>query len=213
MPFDPTPHEQNTAAWLNWRLDGIGASDAPALMGENPWKPAARLFAEKCAAKRSHFRGSFGGGGGGGAAGRGSALEPQARALYNRLRGVEARPLCLQSRAWRWARASLDGIDRSAGRAVEIKCGDRAYAITAATGAPPGYYAGQLQHILAVTGYASVDFFVWLPGLRPLLLTVPRDDDYIARLVERGAEFWARVEAVRGCPPVYPPVQLALFPR
>jgi putative phage-type endonuclease len=201
MPFVAVHHEQGTAAWLNWRLDGIGASDAPALMGENPWKRPERLFAEKCAAKRSHFSGRFGGGGGqatGSAAGRGTALEPRARRLYCEARGVAAEPLCLESRARPWQRASLDGIDRATGHAVEIKCGDAAYAHVARTGAVPPYYVGQLQHILAVTGYAAVDFFVWVPGRAPLLLTVPRDEAYIDRLLEREAEFWTRVTWARG---------------
>ena len=203
MSFVTIDHEQNTAAWLNWRLDGIGASDAPALMGENPWKRPERLLAEKIAAKRSYFAGRFGGGGGS-AAGRGTALEPHARAHYCAHRGVDARPACLESRARGWQRASLDGIDTARGHAVEIKCGDKAYALTAATGAVPSYYYGQLQHILAVTGFDAVDFWVWLPGRRPLLLTVPRNEGYIARLLEREAAFWGAVLAGRGAAPGLP---------
>lgn len=197
MPFVHVHHEQGTAAWLNWRLDGIGASDAPALMGENPWKRPERLFAEKCAAKLSHFTGRFGGGGGS-AAGRGTALEPHARRLYCEARGVTAEPMCLQSRARPWQRASLDGIDRASGHAVEIKCGDAAHAFVAKTGAVPGYYVGQLQHIMAVTGYDAVDFFVWVPGRPHLMLTVPRDEAYIAMLIDREAAFWTRVTWARG---------------
>ena len=96
-----------------------------------------------------------------------------------------------------WQRASLDGINFDARRLVEIKCGDKVYAHTATTGTVPGYYIGQLQHILSVTGFAEIDFWVWLPGQRGLLLTVPRDDGYIARMTETEAAFWARVEAAR----------------
>jgi len=198
MPFEVVDHEQGTAAWLNWRLDGIGASDAPALMGENPWKSPARLFAEKCAAKRSYFTGRAGGGSlGGSSASRGTALEPQARHLYNRAHGTDTQALCVQSRAHAWLRASLDGIDRATGHLVEIKCGDKVYAHTAETNTVPGYYVGQLQYQLAVTGFPAVDFWVWLPGRAALLLTVARDEDYIARLIVRGAAFWAEVVAAR----------------
>lgn len=220
MPFVTIGHEQNTAAWLNWRLDGIGASDAPAVMGENPWKRPERLLAEKVAARRSYFVGRAGGHGGGwgggreggSAAGRGTALEPHARARYCAHRGVDAQPACLESRARSWQRASLDGIDHGRGHAVEIKCGEKVYALTAASGTVPGYYYGQLQHILSVTGFAAVDFWVWLPGRRPLLLTVERDEAYIARLVEREAAFWEAVLAgreaaakPRSIPEPYPP--------
>jgi hypothetical protein len=54
-----------------------------------------------------------------------------------------------------------------------------------------------LQHILAVSGFDAIDFWVWLPGKTPLLITVPRDEDYIARLTAAEAEFWAKVEAAR----------------
>ena len=61
----------------------------------------------------------------------------------------------------------------------------------------PGYYVGQLQHILAISGFAAIDFWVWLPGKKPLLLTVPRDEAYIARLTAASAAFWERVLAAR----------------
>jgi predicted phage-related endonuclease len=33
MAYHVIEHEQGSAAWLHWRHGGIGASDAPALMG------------------------------------------------------------------------------------------------------------------------------------------------------------------------------------
>ena len=38
---------QGTAAWHDWRATVIGSSDAPAIMGENPWKSAKTLLEEK----------------------------------------------------------------------------------------------------------------------------------------------------------------------
>jgi putative phage-type endonuclease len=198
--------DQGSAEWLRWRHGGIGASDAPALMGENPWKSAARLLKEKTAPPPAgHGRAPVNAPGrgipstiGSSAMARGNALEPHARALYCEHAGVSAEPVCIQSNARPWQRASLDGLCSQSGRLVEIKCGDKVYALTAETGTVPRYYVGQLQHILAVTGYASIDFWVWLPGLEPLLLTVPRDDAYIARLNTAEAEFAARVGAAAG---------------
>ena len=40
--------QQGTKAWHEWRSQGIGASDAPAIMGENPWKSPAQVLREKC---------------------------------------------------------------------------------------------------------------------------------------------------------------------
>ena len=227
MAFCVIDHDQGSIPWLRWRHDGIGGSDAPALMGENPWRSANALFAEKSGPSKygnarpvprkpviadlfaaaappmapaapaapnepmlaeRRYRS---------AASRGTALEPYARDLYNRHIGGELVPNCLESLDRPWQRASLDGLCLKTRRALEIKCGDKVYAHTETTGKVPGYYLGQLQHILAVSGFDAIDFWVWLPGKTPLLLTVPRDDAYIARMTEAGAEFWARVEAAR----------------
>ena len=197
MNFDIIDHEQGTSAWLRWRHDGIGASEAAAVMGENPWKSEKRLFAEKTAAPRIHSGGGGGGGGGQSAMARGTALEPYARQRYLEATGHALEPLCLQSRQHHWQRASLDGIDIASKRLVEIKCGEKVYAHTESTGTVPRYYLGQLQHILAVTGYAEIDFWVWLPKRRGLLLTIARDAAYIDRMTAREAAFWERVEAAR----------------
>jgi putative phage-type endonuclease len=222
MSFHLIDHEQGSIPWLRWRHDGIGGSDAPALMGENPWRSAKALFVEKSAPSKygsarpappkpviadlfaaapppappppdRRYRS---------AASRGTALEPYARELYNRHIGADLQPMCLQSIDRPWQRASLDGFCSATGRALEIKCGDKVYAHTQATGEVPKYYIGQLQHILAVSGFAAIDFWVWLPGKTPLLLTIPRDQAYIDRMTALEADFWTRVETARqGLPP------------
>ena len=210
MTFTVIDLEQGTAAWHRWRHDGIGASDAPALMGENPWRSPEYLFAEKVAPCRFGLPPRFGPPRQPAAIAdlfpvprtpdkppRANGLEAHARALYAQQHGGVLLPLCLESTMRAWQHASLDGIDLAAGRALEIKCGPATYAETARTGRVPGHYIGQLQHTLAVTGYASIDFWVWLPGRVPLLITEWRDDVYIARLIERGTDFWQKVLAAR----------------
>ena len=217
MSFHTVDHDQGSIAWHRWRRDGIGGSDAPALMGQNPWRSAKALFAEKVAPSRfgpaqetppvrtpphadlfaattrpplpdRSFRS---------AASRGTALEPYARDLYNAHVGGALAPMCLQSTDRPWQRASLDGFCAATSRALEIKCGEKVYAYVEMTGRVPVYYIGQLQQILAISGYAAIDFWVWLPGRKPLLLMVPRDETYIAALTAKGAEFWARVLTTR----------------
>ena len=195
---------QGTAEWLRWRHDGIGASDAPALMGQNPWRSPQALFAEKVAPPRygiarpkrtdAAVADLFGAPA---PAPRDNSLEAQARRLYVRAHGSAVAPTCLVSNARPWQRASLDGIDLPAGRALEIKCGSATYADVARTGRVPGHYIGQLQHTLAVTGYEAIDFWVWLPGRPPLLITERRDEVYIAEMTAREAELWVRVTAAR----------------
>lgn len=214
MSFRIIDHDQGSIPWLRWRHDGIGGSDTPALMGENPWRTARALFAEKVAPSRfgppvepppdaqvfaraprpaeppadRRYRS---------AASRGTALEPYARDLFNRHAGVETEPNCLESRDRPWQRVSLDGLCLRTNRVIEIKCGDKVYGHSAATGKVPGYYIGQLQHILAVTGFDAVDFWVWLPGKTPIHIIVPRDEAYIGRMTGLQEEFWRRVLAAR----------------
>lgn len=154
-------------------------------MGENPWKTAADLMREK--------RGRAKRGGENAAMAMGTALEPEARKAYCMHRATLVEPACLQSEAHPWLRASVDGISSDWDRVVEIKCGESVYRKTAATGRAPGYYYGQLQHILAVTGLGEIDFWCYLPGLSPVLVTVERDERYITRMIKAEYEFWKAV--------------------
>lgn len=177
--------DQGTPEWLEWRHQGIGASDAPVVMNENPWKASAELLREKRGRPRPSIQNA--------AMARGTMLEPEARDRYiSRISDV-VRPACFQSIQYPWQRASVDGITSDGSRIVEIKCGDSVYRKTALTGCVPDYYYGQLQHIMAVTGISAVDFFCYLPGRPEVLVQVPRDDDYIARLIRAEIAFWAKV--------------------
>lgn len=143
--------QQNTTEWLEWRGNGIGASDAPAIMGENPWKSASQLLSEKLGSVRK-FEGNA-------AMARGTELEPEARKQYEAISKTHVVPACLQSNKYEWQRASVDGLAVNGNAVVEIKCGDSVYKKTASSRQVPGYYVGQLQHILAVTELPHIDFF------------------------------------------------------
>jgi hypothetical protein len=113
---------------------------------------------------------------------RGLALEPAARASYCAARKVTVQPTCVQNRARPWMRASLDGLNARERLVMEMKCGRGCYKRTAFGRAVPDCYYGQLQHILAVLEYASIDFWCYSPGKRAIHLQVSRDERYIGRL-------------------------------
>ncbi len=190
VQFDIITLEQGTADWLAWRHDGIGASEADAILGRNRWKSAKAVLQEKAAPVRT---GTFSNA----AMARGTALEPQARAHYQQRTGHDVQPACLQSRMYPWLRASVDGICLAQKQLVEIKCGEKVYEHSARHGKVPDYYMGQLQHILAVTGYAAIDFWCYLPGLSPHLIHVLRDDSFIAHMLTTHAQFWQQVSDMR----------------
>lgn len=187
MAFDVVDLEQGSPEWLQWRARGIGASEAPAIMRENPWKSLAQLRQEKLQ-PRFHRPANA-------AMARGTALEPVARALYCERKKIDVRPQCIESREYRWMRASLDGACFERGALVEIKCGEATYRRASRHQAVPDYYYGQLQHILAVTGYQVMDFWCYLPGRRPILIEVERNPAYIERLIESERRFWDTIEA------------------
>jgi predicted phage-related endonuclease len=128
---------------------------------------------------------------------RGSALEPEARRQYEKSFGVRVKPECLKSNTHDWLRASVDGLSHDAELVVEIKCGESVYRHTAAKRKPPGYYYAQLQHILAVTGYESIDFWCYLPSRPGVHICVPRNPDYIQRLIETEYAFWEQIRTQR----------------
>lgn len=177
--------QQGTRAWHAWRGQGIGASDAPAIMGENPWKSPAQVLREKCGG-RSY--------GPNAAMVRGTGLEPEARKSYETRFGINIFPACLQSMHHAWLRASVDGLAVNGSVVVEIKCGESVYRKSAATRKVPDYYFGQLQHILAVTALSAIDFWCYLPARPEVHIRVARDDSYIKRLLDAEHAFWQEVQ-------------------
>lgn len=125
---------------------------------------------------------------------KGTALEPMARAYYCDHRKVDVEPACLQSSENPWMRASVDGICFDDEIVVEIKCGESAYRHAHSRRTVPEHYYPQLQHILAVTGYKSIDFWAYWPGKRPVLLEARRNESFIKLLVEKETEFWRFIE-------------------
>ena len=177
--------EQNSDAWHVWRFEGIGASDAPAILNCSPFKTAAALLHQKRNRVRTRMNSVML---------RGLALEPLARDAYAEFSGCPMEPLCVESLTWVWARASLDGISADRQRMVAIKCGEATYKM-ARKGKVPPYYFPQLQHQLMVTGLKQVDYWCWVRGRKGILLTVARDDAYIENLREAEERFYVRMTA------------------
>jgi len=184
LPFKVIELEQGTQEWLNWRHSGIGASDASTIMGENRFKsPDELLHAKKNKINtlpNEKMR-------------RGTALEPEARALYEKNTNKSMRPICIQSNDQSWLIASLDGISNDYKTLVEIKCGESAYR-QATRGIVPSYYLGQLQHQLMVTGLNSLDYWCYWPGEKGILIEVDRDNSYIKRLLKQEEKFFRSME-------------------
>jgi putative phage-type endonuclease len=177
--------KQNTPEWHRWRLQGIGASDAPVVMGDAPFRTRRFLWSVKTGLARESTVGP--------AARRGRALEYAARIAYERHTGIQMEPLCLVHDGLEWMRASLDGLSFDGSIALEIKCpwGNRDQAALSAGRIPAHYYA-QVQHQLEVSGAGELHYWSF-DGSGGTLVKVHHDREYIAKLLETETAFWLRV--------------------
>src|SRR3984893_11406381 len=177
--------QQNTPQWHRWRQQGLGASDAPVIMGEAAFKTPRMLWSIKTGRAQEDAAGP--------AARRGRELERLARRTYEQEVGIQMEPLCLVHDGLEWMRASLDGLSFDGAIALEIKCpwGDRDQAAFKAGRVPAHYYA-QVQHQLEVSGAAELHYWSF-DGSGGILVKVHHDRDYVARLLETETAFWLRV--------------------
>ena len=188
LPYIKFNIEQNTPEWHEWRAKGLGASSAATILGENPWRTRAEFLEELLHPKPFEINEAME---------LGHDLEPIARKYYQRKRGLEVNPICLQSVNWPWLLASLDGMTEDGSNAVEIKSGVAAYEETAKEMKVPSYYRAQVQQQLAVTGLKQMDFWAFWPGRSSIGLTVKRNDAYIERIVNETKQFWDELQEAR----------------
>ena len=177
--------QQNTPEWHVWRQQGLGASDAPVIMGEAAFKTPRMLWSIKTGRVQEEAPGP--------AARRGRGLERVARLAYEREVGIQMEPLCLVHDQLEWMRASLDGLSFDGSTVLEIKCPTnvRDQDAAKAGSVPPHYYA-QLQHQLEVARAEELHYWSF-DGSMGSLVRVRPDGDYLKRLLDAEAAFWRLV--------------------
>jgi putative phage-type endonuclease len=118
-PFIVIGLQEGTQKWREWRHNGIGASDAPVIMGESRLKNSTELLEEKCGPAHDFGRNDL--------SIRGIELEAEARQRYMVRTGQRISPACIQSSRYDWLRASVDGLSHGHDSVVEITCGKSIY--------------------------------------------------------------------------------------
>lgn len=195
-----TTHDR---AWYERRLTGFGASEAGPLLGISQWQTARsvveakgrRIIPDPDAPERLRLR-------------MGRDMEPiLLEHLWETLverDGSAPRPRTSQKLfrmpGYDFVIANPDGFIRDA--MVELKTDE--YGMQPwgpedgppARVIPPTYYA-QVQHGMAATAKHRALVFVQIGFSRQLLYEVPRDDAYVADLLEWEAIMWAQVLAIR----------------
>src|ERR1700730_17723961 len=177
--------QQNTPQWHRWRQQGLGASDAPVIMGEAAFKTPRMLWSIKTGRAQEGAPGP--------AARRGRELERLARRAYEQEGGIQMEPLCLVHDQLEWMRASLDGLSLDGSTRLQIKCpmNVRDQSVAQRGSVPPHYYA-QLQHQLEVSRAAEVHYWSF-DGNTGSLIRISPDREYLKRLLDAEAAFWQLV--------------------
>lgn len=98
-------HEQGTPAWLEWREQGVGASESAALFNESPYFTARELWLTKKKRIPSWFMDQ----GSDYIFDKGHEFEEKMRGEYFAMTGEEFRPLCIEHDDYPFIIASLDG--------------------------------------------------------------------------------------------------------
>ena len=179
--------EQGSQEWLDLRKTKIGASDAPILMGESPYKRTPlMLWKEKVGLSQPPQATP--------AMNRGNALEAEARKLLKERFNLEVFPAVATHDSRDYMLASYDGLSSDDKVAVEIKCVKKEFHEIAIAGEiPQGFYA-QLQHQWYVgTGSIEEMFYVsYSPNSEKDLIILPviRDEAYIKRMLLAEQKFW-----------------------
>ena len=173
--------EQGSREWHAWRKGVIGASDAPKIMGENPWGSRSSLLDEKLGLVRE-FQGNA-------KTREGNSFEGDARKSLESKYKMKLKPTIVQDSKEPFLAASLDAICSYHENLFEIKAGVKAYEHTKMKNSVPDYYVGQLQHMLMVTEIESLIYAVYRPDQPLLTLEIYRDNSYIKRLRKKEKDF------------------------
>lgn len=182
---------QNTPAWLEFRKNKIGASDAPIIMEDSPWSTPYELWKNKMGLSEPRTISAY--------MERGHDLEEGARNFFEKQTGIAVYPQVILHDTLEWMMASVDGLSIDGKTVVEIKCPGKQDHALAKNGTVPAKYYAQLQHQMAVCNVPSMYYLsydVWSDNItrrreeEGYIIEVKRDPDYIKDLIQKETDFW-----------------------
>ncbi len=180
--------------WLEHRKLGIGGSDASVVCGINKYKSPVELWLDKTGQLPPQEAGE--------AAYWGTQLESIVRDEFTKRTGIEVtKPtVILQSEDHPFMLANLDGICEvpDVGTCIFEAKTASAYKAGGWEDTIPDEYQLQIQHYMAVTGYAGAYIAVLIGGNTFRWKFVERDEELISMLIELESAFWNHV---RDCTP------------
>lgn len=179
--------------WLKLRQLGIGASEAPAIIGEHRWLSAYKLYQQKVGnlvddelnAREDVLWGK--------------RLERLIIDVYRERSGrfADYGGLLLRSKRYPWALCTLDGwtstLELGPYWSLEIKTANEFKADEWVHGAPSQYNVqGHWQMLVLDTERTTIACLIG--GQKLVWCDVERDETLMRKLVHHGEQFWERVE-------------------
>lgn len=178
------------ADWLEYRKLGIGGSDASVVCGISRYKSTVELWLDKTGQLPAQEAGE--------AAYWGRQLEALVRAEFTKRTGIEVihTSQLLQSEEHPFMLANLDGICEvpDYGTCIFEAKTASAYKASEWDDSIPDEYQLQIQHYMAVTGYAGTYIAVLIGGNTFRWKFVERDEELISMLIELETDFWNHVQ-------------------
>jgi len=181
-------------SWLAARQEGIGGSDAAAILGLSPFHSPLEVFVDKLGLVEPEPESE--------AMRWGRILEPAIAERYIEETGRELAAsspyTLLVSRAHPFLRATLDraiikAADKPVPAPLELKT-TNGFRRESWDEEPPLHVQIQGQHQLLVTGWEWVSYAVLIGGQTFRWVDMPRNEKFIALLRERLLDFWRHVE-------------------
>jgi putative phage-type endonuclease len=181
--------------WLEHRKQGIGGSDAAAILGMNPWRTPMDVWLEKTGEftrndeenEKMYW---------------GTVLEDIVAREFMARTGlkVRRRNAILKHKQYPFMIANVDRLVVGQSAGLECKTAGQYSADNWAVGVPD-YYIPQVQHYMAVTGHKVWYVAVLIGGQEFKYYKVARDDSFIRELIQAETAFWKLVEE-RTPPPI-----------
>ena len=186
--FDVICDTKDRGLWLRNRRRYLGASDAAAIMGVNPWSSALNVYADHIVPEEDGSPPSE-------PAYWGLKKQPMLLTEFTRRTGrpCEMWEEMIVSKERPWQSCTMDGVQQIGAwmdGGVEVKCTRLAFKWTDGI---PDYVNAQIQHQYSVTGFDTISVVVFFNGDEFYQKDVPRDDDYIKNMNQVESEFMDRL--------------------
>lgn len=176
---------QGSDEWKCLRRSKITSVDAATILGINPYCSAYTLWQRKMGLIPEQEQ-TF-------AMSEGNRLEPEARASFIALTGIEVEPKVMFHSTNEWMMTSLDGVSKCGRYAAEFKCSKKIYE-KALNNQIDELYLCQCQHHMSCLDIPMIYFYAYWEG-KGKLIEINRDDAFIEKMIVEEKKFWDSLQS------------------